>query len=265
MSALLNYIYSSFRNNPQKNAFISNPPGPAILLWSNRQTHPQLSGISVVSEKPINTPSTNQQISTNLISTIVNDIRKNTSIPFLSIEYDFYDPNHHNHTLLINGQQHNVTNGGNLIASTFSLQISSAPQKAINSSASVKDPFHLWSSNLFSGTSVMKIDLDLVIVNISNNTISSMVEVKRSGITNFNAWQPYQIDYSNYAMMFSLSDALNIPFLTIHHNELKANVINPNKIVNLYTYTPNSSMDWQSFRGFSNRQQISAQQAVSQL
>lgn len=265
LPALLNYIYSSFSNNQHKKAFISNPPGPAILLLSNDRVFPGLSGITVVKERQINNLNSNQQISSGLISTIVNDIRNNSPIPSLSIEYDFADSDDSNHSLYIDGQQYNVTDGGNFIASAFNLQIGPEVPKAINSTEAVTDPFHLWSSDLFSGTTVKKIDLDLVIISTSNNTISTLVEVKRSARRSFNAWQPFPADYNNYVMMFSLSDALDIPFITIHHNEMEKSKIDPGKTVNVYSYNPNSSMDWQSFRSFSNRQQISAKQAVSQL
>ncbi|MGE7673490.1 hypothetical protein ACQKMV_07930 [Lysinibacillus sp. NPDC094403] len=260
MTALLNYIYSSFKRDKNKNVFISDPPGPAILLWTNNQTHPNLTGISVVKELNLDYQNQNQHISHNLITTIANEIKTNTSIPFLEIEYDFL-----NDILIINGTRYNVSNGGNIIANTFNLTISNTPTKAVNNSQSVTDMFHIWSRSFFSGTAVRKIDTDLVVVDIIDNTLSSFVEIKRSDRVNFNSWQPFSNDLSNYEMMFALSDALNIPFYTIHHNDVNNKIIDANKLVNVFTYDPNSPVNWGTFRSLQNRQQLTAQDIVNSL
>ncbi|WP_394679146.1 hypothetical protein [uncultured Exiguobacterium sp.] len=265
MAALLNFIYSSFNNHPYKKAFISNPPGPAIILFSNNTVFPKLSGIAVVKEKNMSNPNSNQENSSSLISTIVENIRSNSFVPSLNIEYDFTDLNDTNHSLYINGNQYNVTDGGKLIASTFSIEIGPEVPKAVTSTEAVKDPFHLWSSDLFDGHLVKKIDLDLVIVDTANHTISTLVEIKRSDKADFDKWKPYQADYNNYAMMLSLSDALGTKFITIHHNEMLNRVIDPTKLVNIYSYIANSSMNWESFRDLQNRLQLSAQKAVDLL
>ncbi|MFJ7827604.1 hypothetical protein [Psychrobacillus sp. NPDC096623] len=260
MTALLNYIHNSFNGGPNKSVFISNPPGPAILLWTNSQTHPNLTGITVVRELNLTNQNANQQNSQNLINTIATEIRTNTAIPFLDIEYDFL-----NDILVIDGTQYNVQNGGNFIANTFNLTVSNTSAKAVNSSQAVTDLFHIWSRSFFSGTAVRKIDTDLVVVDTLNNTLSSFVEVKRSDRVNFNNWQPYPADLSNYKMMFALSDALNIPFYTIHHDEVGSRTISAQKLVNVFTYDPTSPVNWNAFRSLGNRQQLAAQATVNLL
>ncbi|PFE34886.1 hypothetical protein CN270_09330 [Priestia megaterium] len=269
MTAYLNYVFNQTSSQtptiPNKELFISQPPGPAILVWTNTNVFPNLTGVSVVSELNSVGMNSNSVRSTNLISnlsqTITNTGNQNRStLPFLDIKYDFP-----NDLLIINGTNYTVTTGGDYIATQFNLSTTGSRTKSVNSSTSVTDPFHIWSRDFFSGSMVKKLDIDMASYDSSNNTFTGLFEIKRSANSNFNNWQPYTDDKPNYEMVMALADELNIPFHTIHHNEVQERVIDESKLVNVYSYTPQAGQSWNDFRSFNNRQQVSAKQTLALL
>ena len=257
--ALLNYFHHYFLNNAEKQSFISQPPGPAILLWSNKNSVPNLTGISIVRQLEAESYNNNQLNALNNINFVAQNIIRETQIPFLNIEYDI-----DNEILIINNKQFDLEEGGRIIAQNFQLEVDNTITKTINNSQSVIDPFHLWSRNYFSGSKVTKIDLDMVVLNASN-TISSIVEIKRSAKTQFDNWQPYQADNVNYRMLFNLSENLDIPFFTVHHNEVQNPIIDSQKLLNIYAFNSPDIMEWNEFRAIENRQQITVEQLVHLL
>ncbi|MBI0578600.1 hypothetical protein IEC97_14635 [Neobacillus cucumis] len=263
MPAYLNYVFTNTRQGSQtgKEVIISLPPGPAILLWTNSQSSPTLTGISVVSDlngNYYNSPQGARALA--LVNQLHQLIANNTNLPFLKVEYDFP-----NDLLVINGVNYTVLNGGQFIGQQFNLAISSSPTKAVNNLQSVTDPFHIWSRNFFSGSQVQKLDLDMIVYNSKANNFSSIFEIKRSNKVSFNSWQPYTADKPNYEMIMNLADLLNIPFYTIHHDEVTQRVISPTKQVNVYTYSSGVTSNWNNFRSFSNRIQMTAQQSLNLL
>lgn len=263
MTAFLNYIYTNTRQEAQtgKEVIISNPPGPAILLWTNSQSRPNLTGVAVVSDLNGNHYNSQQGARTlALVNQLHQLIAGNSTLPFLKIEYDIL-----NNSLVINGTNYNVTSGGQYIAQQFNLAITDSPTKSINNNQSVTDPFHVWSRNFFSGSHVQKLDLDMIVYDTNSSSFSSIFEIKRSNAVNFNSWQPYNNDQPNFEMTMNLSDILNVPFYTIHHNEVTQRVISSGKQVNVYTYKPNVTKNWNKFRSLANRTQMTAQQALNLL
>lgn len=262
MTAFLNFCFNSYNAHANKTCFISQPPGPVILLWTNDQTFPNLTGVSVVSQHHQASPNNNQTNSLSLINTIANEFRGagEPPLPFLDIRYDIA-----NNSLVIDGTQYSVKVGGEYIANIFKLAVDNNEAKLENRAGAVSDPFHIWSRDFFSGTKVRKVDIDLVIVHALNNQLSSIVEIKRSAKSNFNTWQPYDNDKSNYEMMFALSDTLNVPFYTIHHNEVQERIMPATSLVNVYTYQPNRDMPWKNFRSLNNREQIKALDTIALL
>ncbi|MGO0257948.1 hypothetical protein ACTL7R_00400 [Priestia aryabhattai] len=269
MTAYLNYVFNQTSSQtptiPNKELFISQPPGPAILVWTNHDAFPSLTGVSVVSELNSVGMNTNTVRSTNLITklsqAIMNTGNQNSStLPFLDIKYDFP-----NDLLIINDIHYSVTTGGKYIADQFNLSTKDSLTKSINNSNSVTDAFHIWSRNFFSGSMVKKFDIDMASYDSSKNIFTALFEIKRSAKFNFNNWQPFPNDKPNYEMIMALADELNIPFYTIHHDEVHQRVIDENKLVNLYSYIPQSGQSWNDFRSFNNRQQVSAKQTLALL
>ncbi|MBY0596488.1 hypothetical protein [Bacillus bingmayongensis] len=241
-------------------AFISNPPGPALLLWSNSNSLPNITGVSLV--KSINS-STSIGVPSQIVSALLKQ-QLNTQINFLDIEYD---PNLNG--MVIDGQNYSMSDAAGYISKTFNVGLGNSNPKRPNNLSMINDPFHLWSRSVFSGTSVMKIDIDLLMLNQTMNQITSIVEIKRSARSPVGIWKPYinpqaNNDINNYFMMMSFANCLGVDFHTIHHEEVRTNVaLNPNDNVDIFSYRPSNQQPNQQILNLFGAENNRNQQTVT--
>lgn len=234
--------------------FISTPPNSALLIWSNDNIMPRITGVSFVTSIGANNF---EGINHNLVSAIIQ--RYLVGVPILEILYDprmtFMD---------INGTRYNLIDAATIISQTFGIDIGRQPAKIPNNPLQIKDPFHVWSRNAFDGATVAKTEINAIITNPQIDAISSLVAVKRSSRVAVGTWAPYLDDRPNYLMTMELSNKLNSNFFTIHHGDMNNLAIDPLTSIDQFIYLPKNTIPtYQDFSNLANtRQVISAQQAI---
>lgn len=231
MEALSNYLeqLTAFGNR----LFVSSPPGPAFLIWSNKEFLPNITGISIIEQEgalPGKGPKSAE---------IVEILRKQLfgTIPILHIIYKS-DLS----AMKINGSTYVLAEAAQIISDTFHIAIGSNPAKAPNDANQIIDPFHIWSRAAFDGSTVMKTDIDFLL--IKDHKVDSIWEVKRSAKIKVGSWIPYvnpskPNDVNNYYMLMSLSNLLKARMITVHHEEMNADaVLTGEEKADFYVYTP---------------------------
>jgi len=231
MEALSNYFLTldALKNR----IFISNPPNAALLIWTNREFLPNISGIAIVEQE-------GQTATIGISSNSLREILVNQlygTVPVLHIVYKADMT-----SMLINGTSFQLADAANKIADSFHITLGTAPAKAPNKPSQISDPFHIWSRDAFDGITVMKTDIDFLFTR--DGKISSVWEVKRSNVVRVGVWAPYvnpntNNDINNYLMLMSFSNLLKCKMLTVHHEEMDSSVIfNGTERVDFFIYKP---------------------------
>lgn len=78
---------------------------------------------------------------------------------------------------------------------------------------SLADAFHVWSREKLSAH-IIKQDFDAIYCGEKY----AMIEIKRSPTKTLERWTPYSDDKRNYDIQFKISQIMNAPFFTFHHN-----------------------------------------------
>lgn len=146
----------------------------------------------------------------------------------------------------------------NHISNALNVTLGANPAKIPNNVARITDPFHIWSRNAFDGNTVVKTDLDAIVMNANHTMISSIVESKRSQKIRVGSWLPFFDDEPNYLLTMDLCNKLNVRLITFHHEELSNNAaINPLSNIDVFTYHPGQvSPVNQTFRNFRQTRNI---------
>ncbi|WP_321413062.1 hypothetical protein [uncultured Desulfobacter sp.] len=234
MESFAKYLLTS--EKLKNRVFISNPPSAAILIWTNKDILPKITGVSIVEMEYTNY---NSGVKIELVTDIFKK-KLGTITPFKHIIYNkelayFY----------INGERIGISDAANIISNDFNIKLGASPAKVPNDIKQIIDPFHIWSRNAFDGFSVMKTDIDILSLNDELSEIKSLVEIKRSKKIPVGKWRPFvnpnsrYNDCNNYYLMMELSDLLNANFFTIHHDIMDDNTLfNGPEQVDLFTYCP---------------------------
>ena len=216
--------------------FISNPPSAAILIWTNRESLPKITGVSIVEME-------NSQYSSGVQIELVTEILKRKLDSISSFKHIIY--NKELAYFIINNKKMSIKEAAENISQDFKLKLGASPAKVPNDVKQINDPFHIWSRNAFDGFTVMKTDIDILTIENDGKNIKSLIEIKRSKKVPVGTWRPYvnpnskYNDCNNYYLMMELADLLNTNFYTIHH-ELMSNelIFKPTDTVDLFTYKP---------------------------
>jgi hypothetical protein len=260
MDAFIKYILNT--PNLKNRVFISNPPCPHVLLWSNSNNLPYITGISILEMECRRSNCIG--ISVTLIEKV---FRERLNVPIIKIKYPATME-----YLEIDGQRYSLTQAAYLISNTFNVQLSSAKAKRINKDSQVNDRFHIWSRDTFDGINVKKVDLDMVVFN--NNTISTIIEIKRSKKEKVGKWQPYvnptkSNDIPNYLMTMSLCNQLGCILYVVHHEILGSGILKGTDLIDIFTYYPNNFLPTQTtlnqFSANKNRQVSTVQNFIKLL
>lgn len=108
---------------------------------------------------------------------------------------------------------------------------------------SIADAFHLWSRTKLSAH-IVKQDFDIIYYH--NKYV--MIEVKRAPSKTVKEWKPYYDDRRNYDIQFKISQALNVPFFTLHHTGGNCNDNTMIGFYKIHNVDANASiMDWMIF------------------
>ena len=232
--------------------FISNPPGAAFILWSNRDFLPNISGISIVEQLDT---TCNAGISGSDLSTLL-AAQLYRTIPLLYIKYH-KDLEY----MLIDGAKMPLEACATRISEAFSVKLGKAQAKKPNDSKQIADPFHTWSRETFDGNLVYKTDVDIVTIDESVRKIKSIIEVKRSAKVKVGKWKPYvdskaeNNDTTNYLMSMSLCSILKANFFTIHHDKMNNEDLIGSDLVDIFRYRPTINQEaLTSFAHENNRQ-----------
>jgi hypothetical protein len=93
----------------------------------------------------------------------------------------------------------------------------------------------------------MKTDIDFI--TIKDGKISSIWEIKRSEKVKVGTWSPYinptiGNDINNYYMLISLSNLLKVKMVTVHHEEMKPDVVfTGEEKVDFFIYKPKPDIE----------------------
>lgn len=256
MDLFCQYMY--INNSSFLPIFVSNPPGPAILIWSCEDIT-QISGITVV------------QSTEHILSPIeharINDILEHfkiCNIPNLHIKYPM-----NMEYLIIDEANYTIHDGAYFISQKFGLPLAtsfSSKIKPVNNLTKVTDSFHTWSRSTFDGIRVKKQDLDMVVLSENSNRISCLFETKRSAAKKVGIWLPYNNDRNNYLQLMAASDMLNVPFFTVHNDYPNTNIpLNSNSLVDVFSYKNNSGMTYNEYVNPDNRRILSCGKILNNL
>lgn len=216
--------------------FVSDPPGPALLLWTNSDFIPNISGISIVQQE-------GKDSEVGLKSSTLFEILKSRiygTVPIIRVQYppDFS-------YLVIEGVKYSVMEAASHISELFHLKLGATPAKAQNDANQISDLFHKWSRTAFDGAAVFKTDIDFLIVR--DNTVTAIGEVKRSAKVKVGKWSPYigiNGDTNNYLLLMSFANLLNAIMLTIHHEEMNAEIsLSDDTLVDVFQYNAEPNLD----------------------
>lgn len=254
MEAFGRYLLNLPKYNDR--VFVSNPPSAALLIWSNSEFLPNVSGITIVEKFNSNNDS---GIPTARLISILKRQLYNT-VPFVHIQYD-----EQMEFMLVNDEKMGLEDAANRISSAFSISIGRNAAKAPNNPAQIRDPFHLWSREAFDGHSVFKTDIDILTTKIEAKVekIKTIIEVKRSNKVKVGQWQPYvdpnrANDINNYLITISLCNLLKANFLTVHHEVMDENaILNGNEVIDCFWHHPvpnQNTLD--SFSSIKNRKSL---------
>lgn len=254
-------LFCQYMNNNNSNflpIFVSNPPGPAILIWSNQDVT-KISGITVVQ-------STNyypSQVENSRIKDILNHFEL-CNVSNLHIKY----PENMEY-LIINEIQFNILEGAQFISQKFGLPLASTFSgnvKPVNNLAKVNDSFHIWSRSTFDGVKVKKQDLDMVVLSEKTKKISCLFETKRSAAKKVGIWLPYNDDKNNYLQLMATSDLLRIPFFTVHNDHPNIqSLLHDESKVDVFSYKNNSDMSYDDYVNSKNRKILTCKTILNNL
>ena len=237
MESFAKYILNN--SDLKDRVFISNPPSAALLIWTNKQTLPGITGISLVEME--NTSLQSGVSTVDLNNALTN--RLYGTVPISHIVYD-KDLNY----MRINGSQMPVSDAAVEISREFNIRLGDNPAKIPNDITQINDPFHIWSRGAFDGRSVMKTDVDVLTLNMDLKTIKSLIEIKRSRKIPVGTWKPFinprssHNDCNNYFIMITLANLLDFYYYTIHHDIMDGEIsFKEGDLVDLFTYKPDST------------------------
>ncbi len=219
--------------------FVSSPPGAALLIWSNRDFLPNITGISLVEQVDgVNSSG----IEGKALCAILKKQLYNT-IPVLDIAYDGALD-----YMIVDGARMSLAESAGWISDKFSLKLGSHPAKKPNDLSQINDPFHLWSREAFDGRSVYKTDIDLLTLTPPSpgraQKVKTIIEVKRSAKNPVGKWKPYvdlarYNDANNYLITMTLCNLLKANFYTIHHDAMDdAYDFTGNERIDMFSYKP---------------------------
>lgn len=105
------------------------------------------------------------------------------------------------------------------------------PGTSRDKNKSTADFFHDWSRDNMP-SSIVKIDIDGILVNFDKGMEKILVEIKRSNIPPIPDWKPYNNDLPDFVLLFKLSELTNSEMWILHHNGL--NKCTDDTIVSLF-------------------------------
>lgn len=192
------------------NFMVSGPPEPVFLLLKSKvdkdlREKSQLAFMILIHDGA----EYNQQ--RNMMENIYKKLI-NYKIKVVTIKYD-----KDFESLVIDHNKYPIDEAGVKLSEVLNMPIRDTPQKPANDKGQVTDLFHLWSSNLFDGCCVVKIDLDVVAFNASNYP-RAIIEIKRSTKTKLGDWYPYDNDLTGFMLQIDFANKLGIDFITIEHD-----------------------------------------------
>ena len=195
--------------------FVSAPPSDALLLWS-KDFGQSICGVSLVKQDDHN----NQNELTGIVLKYLNSINIDIDI----IEYSLDLKN-----FKINSVEHSSSSAAEFISNKYNIELGQEAAKEVNNRNRVRDPFHVWSREIFHGDFVQKIDVDAIVLDPSNSKIETVLEVKNSPRVAVGKWLPYisgsNNDRVNYLMQINFAKIIGCNFVTVHiskkdHEEL---------------------------------------------
>lgn len=256
MDLFCQYMHNS--NSSFLTIFVSNPPGPAILIWSCEDIT-KISGITVVESIEYSLSPTEYAR--------IHDILKHfemCNIPNLYIKYPM-----NMEYLIINGTNYDIHAGAHLISEKFGLPLATSfftNVKPVNNLSKVTDSFHTWSRSTFDGIKVKKQDLDMVVLSEKDNRISCLFETKRSAAKKVGHWTPYPNDKNNYLQLMAVSDMLGTPFFTVHNDHPNTDTpLRNDSLVDVFSYKNNSGMSYDEYVNSTNRLILSCEKILKNL
>lgn len=223
----------------QNRVFISNPPGAALLIWTNKASLPNITGVSVVEK--VGASAETGITTAHLLEVLQRQL--NNKVPVLHIQYDDAMQ-----FLLLEGERLSLEEAAKRISNAFNIKLGQNPAKAPNSSAQINDPFHIWSRDAFDGFSVMKTDIDILFtrssIEPSLELIIIVMEIKRSKKIPVGRWLPYvnpngPNDINNYLITISLCNLIKCTFITVHHDVMDNQaVLTGEEMIDCFLYNP---------------------------
>jgi hypothetical protein len=223
----------------QNKVFISNPPGAALLIWTNKASLPSITGVSVVEK--VGASAETGMTTAHLLEVLRRQLEN--KVPVLYIQYDDAMQ-----FLFLEGERLSLEEAAKRISNTFNIKLGQNPAKAPNSSTQINDPFHLWSRDAFDGFSVMKTDIDILFIRSTTEPslelISIVMEIKRSKKIPVGRWLPYVNpsglnDINNYLLTISLCNLLKCTFITVHHDVMDNQaVLTGEEMIDYFLYNP---------------------------
>jgi hypothetical protein len=212
MDAFLDYFIK--QGSEGKNLFVSNPPGPALLIWSDFSEIQKISGITLVRSKEV---VTTQGIEYQIILRLLREKLSNL-VPILEVIYANNLDNFQIGELLLSNVE-----AASYLSKTLGIKLGKNPAKKPNKPDQINDPFHIWSREVFDGVTVRKVDVDAIQLDEKKSFFRNIIEVKRSNKIKIGTWTPFinpgatNSDYWNYIMALNLCKLLTCKFITVHH------------------------------------------------
>lgn len=212
MDSLLKFVLTTKKFGNR--LFVCDAPGPVFLVWANFVGLPKIAGVTVVIKQ-------GHEKDNNIdYQPIINILRNKLGqkLPVLKVVY-----NEDVSVFTINGEEMDNLSAARAISESLKIGLGKNPAKRPNDPSQIKDPFHIWSREVFDGISVRKFDIDAFILSQDHQEIVAIVEIKRSAKVGLGKWLPYMSrtgtnsDYWNYMMAITFSKMIGVTFTTWHH------------------------------------------------
>lgn len=231
MDAFLHFLLQT--NKWGNRLFVSEAPGPVFLIWAAFENERKIAGITLVKRENRTTEGGVDY------RTVLSIIRKALQgrLPVLEIIY-----NDDVTSFEVDGEQYDNEQAARLIAGKLGIRLGSKGAKRPNDPGAIRDPFHVWSREVFDGIMVRKADIDALLLTETGDAISAIIEIKRSAKNPIGQWTPYMepkgnTDYWNYMIGISFSKMVAAHFLTFHHELMMAdNAFTEETKVELFTF-----------------------------
>lgn len=215
MDAFLHFLLQTPKYGSR--LFISQAPGPVLLLWCDFANGRRLAGLTLVrNENETALPGISY-------TTLLPVLKTRLPHPFPVMEVVY---NADATAFIIDGKPHNSGEAAGLLAVRLGIRLGAKCAKRANDPAQINDVFHRWSREVFDGVAVRKADIDAILLNEKGNAIEAIIEIKRSAKDPVGHWTPYMApsgntDYWNYLIGLTFAKMVAAHFLTFHHGLMK--------------------------------------------